>query len=229
MSKLIDITTTATVRPKILNHTLSSFCNKMLTDKNRYRLIINIDPIGSDIKSKEVLKVAQNYFDDVVVNFPTNPCFTQAVIWCWSQVQADYVFHLEDDWELLIPINIDMMIDILNKNESMASLRLNKFRTRKNKCAVKHGFSPFPQLSLNPTLFKGKFIKSVFPLMVISKNPEKQLRPVDNSELSITLKKWSHAIYTKESYNRVVKDTGRIWMNQTQFKKKTGFLFWEKK
>lgn len=229
MPKLIDITTTATLRPKILNHTLETFCNKMLTDKNRYRLIINIDPIGSDVYPKTVLAVAKKYFDNVVVNYPSQPCFTQAVIWCWSQVQADYVFHLEDDWELLVPIDIDMMIDILDKNKRMASLRLNKFKTRKNKCSLKHGFSPHPRLSLNPTLFNGSFIKSVYPLMTVLRNPEKQLRPVDNSNLSVFLKDWTHAIYTKQSHSCIVRDTGRLWMDNTQFKKKIGFLFWERK
>ena len=228
-NELIDITTTATLRPKILDYTLNSFCKNMLIDRDRYRLIINIDPIGDKVLPKEVLRVAKKYFDNILYNYADTPGFTKAVIWCWSQVQADYVMNLEDDWELLIPINIDDMISILDSYPTMASLRLNKFKTRKNKCSIKRGYSPFPQLSLNPTLFSGKFIKGVFPLMRISSNPEKQLRPVDNSELSIYLRKWIHGIYTKQSHQKIVKDTGRIWMNSTPFKKKTGFLFWGKK
>jgi hypothetical protein len=201
----------------------------MLSEKNRYRLIINIDPIGDGVRPKQVLRVARKYFDNIIFNFPTQPCFAQAVIWCWSQVQSDYVFHLEDDWELLVPINIDDMISILDAHINMASLRLNKFKTKVSKCTNKYGYSPFPQLALNPTLFSGKFIKEIFPLMTNSRNPEKQLRPVDNGNLSMCLKKWIHGIYTKQSHQKVVRDIGRLWMNKTPFTKKTGFLFWEKK
>ncbi len=228
MKDIIDITMTATLRPKILDFTLNSFCEKMFKERDRYRLIINIDPIGDNVLPKEVLKVARKYFDNILYNYAYSPGFTKAVIWCWSQVKTNYSFNLEDDWELLIPIDVDSMISILDSYPDIASLRLNKFKTRINKCTIKRGYSPFPQLSLNPTLFNGKFIKGVFPLMTSIKNPEKQLRPTDNSDLSIFLRKWNHAIYTKNSHGKVVKDIGRIWMNSTPFKKKTGFLFWEK-
>lgn len=129
----IDIITTATLRPKILDYTLNSFCEKMLKEQSRYRLIINIDPIGENIKPKEVLKVAEKYFDNIIYNIPDKPCFTKAVIWCWSQIKYEYLFNLEDDWELLIPINIDSMITILDNHPDMSGLRLNKENTKKSK------------------------------------------------------------------------------------------------
>lgn len=224
----IDITTTATLRPKILDYTLNSFCEKMLKEQSRYRLIINIDPIGENIKPKEVLKVAEKYFDNIIYNIPDKPCFTKAVIWCWSQIKYEYLFNLEDDWELLIPINIDSMITILDNHPDMSGLRLNKENTKKSKCSIRHGYTPHPKLSLNPTLFRGSFIKGVVPLMSIDRNPEKQLRP-SRSLLGEYMRKWINGIYTKESHRIIVKDIGRLWMDSTPFKKRTGFLFWEKK
>lgn len=227
MSKLIDITMTSTLRPNIIRMTLKSFCKNMLTERSRYRLIINIDPIGENIKPKEVLKVAEEYFDNILYNYADVPGFSKAVIWCWQQVQAEYIFHIEDDWELLIPINIDSMITILDNHPDMAGLRLNKENTKKSKCSTRHGYAPHLKLSLNPTLFKGSFIKGVVPLMSVDRNPEKQLRP-SKSLLGEYMRKWSHGIYTKESHRIIVKDIGRLWMDNSRYHKKTGFLYWEK-
>jgi hypothetical protein len=219
---------TATLRPKILDHTLNSFCEKMFKERDRYRLIINIDPIGDNVLPKEVLKVARKYFDNILYNYADSPGFTKAVIWCWSQVKTNHSFNLEDDWELLIPIDIDSMITILDNHPDMAGLRLNKENTKKSKCSTRHGYAPHLKLSLNPTLFKGSFIKGVVPRMSVDRNPEKQLRP-SKSLLGEYMRKWSHGIYTKESRRIIVKDIGRLWMDSVPFKKRTGFLQWERK
>ena len=225
--KKIDITMTATVRPDLLKETLTSFCEKMLVQNERYRLIINVDPIGETVKAGKITKRAKRFFPNIVFNLPTEPGFTKAVIWCWQQVEADYVFHIEDDWRLLNHININDMIEILDKYPQLASLRLNKNKTRKTKTA-KHGFVYFPKISLNPTLFKGEFIKKVVPLMTESLNPEKQLR-INNSPRGKYISQWNHGIYTKVSYNRMVLDIGRKWMNKSKYTKKTGFMNWTKK
>lgn len=220
---MIDITMTATVRPEIIKQTFMSFRNNLLKDKYDYRLIINIDRIGENKKQKEIYKIARNYFSNIVVNFPKVPSFSNAVIWCWSQVTSSYVFHLEDDWKLIYPINMKEMIKILDSNPNLASLRLNKVRMKPNK-------SPFvyaPKLSLNPTLFKGEYIKNVVKLMDSSRNPEKQLRPFNQeNDREKYVAKWRYGIYTKESTNILVVDLGRNWMKKTRFRKKSSFVNW---
>lgn len=224
----IDITMTATKRPNILNSTLESFCKNILTDKSRYRLIINIDPIGERVKSREILRIAKKYFDNVTYKYSKTPGFTKAVIWCWRQVTAKYVFHLEDDWTLSKPIKIDDMINIFEKNLNLASLRLNKDNLRSSRHGNKFGFVYAPKLSLNPSLFRGKFIKEVHSLMKITRNPEKQLR-CNKSELGQYIGRWKDGIYVKDGYNSIVNDIGRSWMKKSKFTKKTGFLLWRAK
>lgn len=225
----IDITMSATVRPSLLERTLSSFTEKMLTDKNRYRLIINIDPIGESIPRKEVLKVAQKYFDDIIYNYPDLPGFCKAVMWCWGQTKGDYIFHLEDDWSLLCNINIDSMINILDKNPKLVSLRLNKDNTGINKQTRSWGFMYYPKISLNPTLFKGNFIREVVELMDPELNPEKQLRATDKHERGRLISLVTHGIYTKDSTGIVVRDIGREWMDKSKFSKEIGFTEWKEK
>ena len=224
----IDITMTATIRPDIVNKTLESFCKNMFSDRDRYNLILNVDPIGEETLRKNVYKVARKYFNSIILNYPSTPGFTKAVIWCWSQTSSNYVFHLEDDWELLIPIDIDAMIKILDSNPTLVSLRLNKQKTGKNILYKKNGFLPYPKISLNPTLFNGRFIQRIHPLMDVNLNPEKQLR-VNNTPRGKYLSKFTHGIYTRESVRQIVKDIGREWMNKSRYTKKIGFMNWENK
>lgn len=228
MIEKIDICITSTIRPLILDKTLSSFTTKMLTDQSRYNIIINIDPIGEKIKAKEVIKVVKKYFSNIKYNIPSEPGFTKAVKWCWENTTEKYVFHLEDDWELLTNINIDSMIEIFNNNEDLVSLRLNKEKTGKSKHSTRYGFIYHPKISLNPTLFKGYFLRNVSQMMKLNFNPEKQLRPT-NDNLGNYISKFKNGIYTKDSCNSVVFDIGRDWMNKSRYTKKTGFMYWNNK
>lgn len=222
---MIDIVMTATLRPEILKITLESFCSKMLINKDDYRLIINIDPIGEEKESKEVLEVASNYFNNIEYKCSDTPNFTQAVMWTWNKANSKYIFHLQDDWKLLRSINIDYMIEILENNPKLAGLRLNKEETIANEDETE--FTYCPRISLNPTLFKSEFIKGVTPLMTVNENPEKQLRPSLKSERGRFIRQWNNGIYIKESRKRIVDDIGRVWMKNSNYKKETGFLKWE--
>lgn len=221
----IDITMTATMRHKILEETLTSFCKNMLTDQSKFRLIINIDPIGDDIKDGWVLKVATRFFDDIIFNYPKKPGFTKAVQWCWSQTTSKYVFHLEDDWKLLVPININSMIEILDTYPDLVSLRLSKNHEGSSKQGNRYGFTYYEKISLNPTLFKGEFIRTIFPLMDLNLNPEKQLRE-NKTERGRYISKFTNGVYVKDSVEQIVKDIGREWMHNSKYKKDIGFMNW---
>src|SRR4030043_1164252 len=95
---MIDITMTATLRPQVISQTLESFCRNIFKDRNSYRLIVNIDPVGEKVKTAKVLEVCKQYFKNIVFNTPKFPSFPSAVVWCWSKVESDFSFHLEDDW-----------------------------------------------------------------------------------------------------------------------------------
>jgi len=223
----IDITMTAVIRPQILRETLTSFCNNLFTERDRYRLIINIDNIGEKVKPKNIIKICKLFFKpEQIVYRVVPPSFSNAVIWTWSQVEAPWVFHLEDDWIINNPVDINDMIEIM-KTHSLTSLRLNKTRTKVSKVSKKYGFDPCPKISLNPNLFDGTFIKKMVPIMTSEQNPEKQLRigkgKHPRGKLLTGLR---HGIYSKISYKAMVTDTGRAWMSKSRFTKNTGFKNW---
>lgn len=224
----IDITITATLRQKIFYKTLLSFTKNMLTDQSRYRIILNVDPIGEDNTQQKILDVAKGFFKDIIYRFPDKPCFSGAVIWCWEQVTSKYILNLEDDWRLLVPINIDSMIEIMEKNPKLASLRLSKNgKPETVPERPEDGFAYYPKLSLNPVLLRGVFVRKVSKLMDPTLNPEKQLRCSKGCERTKYLCEWLHGVYSKEGLDATVRDIGRSWMDNTKFTKVTGFTNWE--
>lgn len=241
----IDITMTAVIRPKLLSETLQKIKEHVCRgEDDRYRLIINVDPIGEKIKPAKVVKTARNYFENVVFNIAKHPWFPKAVKWTWSQVEAPYVLHWEDDVNILYDIDVDDMISILKKYEKLSSLRLYKARTPKKKrfhtfaCHWMYQPEGFymakdwkKQFGLNPILIKSEFVHEAVSRMVENVNPEKQFR-YSQEYMRPLIKKWQYGLYTKPGAPRMIDGRkGQKWKNQMKIDKPIGktFVAWEKK
>lgn len=227
---MIDITCTCTLRPKIFEKTMNSFFKYMLNNVP-CRLIMNVDPIGEDgVTQNDMIHIAQKFpFKQFLINTPKEPKFTKAVIWCWKNIQNEYILHLEDDWELLLEIDIKNMLNILKKNKNLASLKLSKENLKFNSESFLSGVLYEEKFSLNPNLVKREFLYNVVTKMIEDKNPEKQIRINNNNGMSDYIKKWKFGIYTYSGINKIVNDLGRPWMTNTKFKKPIGFMKWENK
>ena len=238
---MIDITMTATLRPDLVSQTLESFCRNIFRDRDNYRLIINIDPVGEKVKSIRVLEVCRQYFRNIVFNVPRSPSFPVAVIWCWSSTSSDFVFHLEDDWISVCKIDIYDMIRILKANDTLACLRLSKYdipRPATVKLLGAHytytGDNHFitnsnNQFGLNPVLIKKEFVKQAVPTMSLHSNPEKQFRPSKNDKMNNLINSWRFGLYGVPGGKATVRDNGTLWREKNNFKKPDGsFLVWER-
>ena len=183
------------------------------------------------------------YFKEVDFNIPKYPSFPKAVIWTWSKVSAPYVFHLEDDWLMTRQVKIKHLIEIMNENKNLASLRFSKYKIE-NKDRIrmfnaiydynKQGFyvslDKRRQFGLNPCLIRSEFVKESYPRMLDTINPEKQFR-YGNKHMNDIIMKWDYAIYGQPGTKALVVDNGVNWKEGNKFKKpdKSTFLVWEKK
>lgn len=246
MKDLIDITMTAVLRPSLLAQTLHTILEHVCKDqKDRFRLIINIDPVGENVDPVKVVKTAKKNFDNVLYNIAETPSFPHAVKWVWSQATAPYVLHWEDDVDILHPVDIDDMIAILKRHDDLSSLRLYKAATPNKKSFYtfscrwdynKEGFFVARdwrrQFGLNPILIKRAFVKEAVKRMVDDTNPEKQFRESRNYMRGL-IKKWKYALYTRPGSPRMIDGRkGQKWKNQQGLDKPGGgqtFLKWEKK
>ena len=239
-NEMIDITLTATLRPSVLTQTLDSFREKLFVDESRYRLIMNVDLVGEDVLPFEIIYIAETYFSNVVYRISKEPSFSKAFLWCWDKVESDIVFHLEEDWKLLKLIDIDNMISILEKNQDLACLRLNKMHIPVD-CIFEgkqyeyvdgflRGMGRDDYFSTNPELLKGKFVKEARKYLFDKLNPEKQFRPTQQVLFRNVVEKWDYGVYAKPGDFPAIWDLGRSWMVNHGYIKEggSGFIRWVK-
>lgn len=241
----IDIAMTAVLRPSILSETLIKIRKHVCKGKeDNYRLILNVDPVGENIDPEQVIKVARKNFKNLVYNIAEKPSFPHAVKWIWSQVEAPYVFHWEDDVNILYDIDVEHMISILKNNKNLSSLRLFKAATpKKNRffhfnCNWTYNNEGFyiasdwkKQFGLNPILVKKEFIVEAVSRMKDDVNPEKQFR-YSQEYMRPLIKKWKYGLYTNPGAPRMIDGRkGQRWKNELGIDKPKGITFteWVKK
>ena len=238
----VDITMTAVIRPAMLARTLKTITRFVVRKQKGFRLIINVDPIGEDIDQMKVVKTAKKFFDEVKYNIAKEPSFSKAVKWIWSQAEAPFIFHWEDDIMISREIDVVNMISILNKYPKLSSLRLYKANT-----PAKKSFSVFSckwilkpegfyiandwkrQFGLNPILIKKAFIVEAVKRMKDDVNPEKQFR-FSQPYMRDHIQNWEYGLYTKPGEKRIVDGRqGEQWKIKLGLKKPRGttFLKWE--
>lgn len=236
---------TAVRRPEILKRTLHTFFMRCFAPViNKCRLIINVDPVGDDIASHELNKIVSAYFKHYIIGMPMEASFPKAFKWTWDWATAPWVFHLEDDWELLTGVDIMFMIELMEKFPNLASLRLPFFpsteRTMKNwnlffpwnghffECPV--NLRQTAGFAGHPSLLRGDFVRNCAPLINVNLNPEKQFHG-DNDRLVNEVLQWKYGVFGLPNHPKVIKDIGGEWRNANKFQKKGPKAFfkeWEK-
>lgn len=262
---MLDITITATQRHEILRRTLESFKKNLFKDYPIRSININIDPVGPDKDHSACLEVCLDIFAnvdvkqiptnsyimpegsiDTIINYraPEKPNFAEGFKWAWNEARTNFVFHLEDDWELLREIDLNEMINMLNKHEDLALLRLPQFRSTEKTMKNWNLFYPWSgeyfkcPLDLvttagfcgHPSLIKGEFVQNTAPYIDITKNPEKQFHH-GPKEIMEEVAKWKFGVYSQPNMPAAIADIGRKWSVETGWQKKgpkAWFLEWEK-
>jgi hypothetical protein len=240
---MIDVVMTATYRPELIERTLSSFFKNLFSDhKENLRLVINIDPVGSNKnKTPEIKEIISKYFKNILVICPNKPNFPKAFHTVWENCSSEYVFYLEEDWELLQKLDFNQMIAIMKDNNHLAHLRLNIFKSneRETKCwkffVPKNGrfYECSTEQSMeigwcgHPSINRLSFMKEVIKRIDSKLNPEKQIK---GRFIGDILALWRFGIYAP-NFNPSIKDIGREWMIKNGWSKKGNkawFIEWQK-
>lgn len=252
----LDITTAATLRPSVLAYTYATFTQHLLRPGIAdYRCVINIDTIGEDISPDKVIDVAKGFFPNVLANVCHSPSFGNAQKWTWSHTDAKYVFNLEDDWEILRPLNLADMIAIMEENPTLAHLRLSMFPAKNLPKGSPKGegiclrqwaryipwngrFFEVPDWRIgqlgycnHPSLCRGDFVRTVNKFFRDDYSPEKILKhraPEIRSEMA----KWRYGVYHeyRHAAQPTIRDHGRPWRDAHHWFKTRGYSFrtWKK-
>jgi len=238
---ILDVTITACCRPEILYRTLYSFENNLF-GKETIRPIVNVDPAGWSDPRRVVDVVEMFYPDAGKYRIAEKPHFAEAFIWTWQNVETEYVFHLEDDWELLKRVEMKELVQLMEDHPELASIRLPSFHSLKDKMRNWDKYFPWNgeyfecprELTAgvgycgHPSLLRGSFVKNCAPLIRNDFNPEKQFHK--RGPLLNEVMKWKFGVFGKPNSEPYIKDLGRKWMRDHKFKKKgidAFFLEWE--
>lgn len=245
-TRTIDVATTATLRPALYEQTLRSF-EPMLRQHDRWRLLLNIDTIGDEGTVEDVMDVAARYFDDIAcVRVARHPDFRRAWRWCVSELQSEYVFWLEDDWELVREVDFPGMLRIMDAHPDLATLRLPRWDANEdgtfrqwNKRAFDGWNGSFVQIrdenkyncgySNNPSLTRKDFLQPLLPYLKPDVCPEKQINGF-NGVCYAWVQEWRFGVMQRPREPLVVRDIGEQWRKDRRLGKgdKMCFSTWEK-
>ena len=247
--KKVLILTPATIRPDVLNHTYRTFKDLMFIrlamdpeDVQRnphseigairfdYRVAIHVDPVGGLEDPADVISVAQQYFPLAFAQVNSTPHNSLAFAFyrLWSiaaKLDYEYVFYLEDDWELLMPVSLARMISIMDRYPNLATLRL-PFRPTADKHSKnwRHIF-PFngdyfecpeedkPHIGWcgHPNLVRRAFIFETLRWLHPYGCPERQMKGFWGNDMSRVIMKWDYGVYGTTNQGEAIKDIGRKW------------------
>lgn len=199
MNDKITFTTTSLCRPKISKKSLDSLSSSIDVDLKLFRIYLNIDPFPLNGDPNSVESLFKNYFGEVISNKPSSPNFANAIKWCWSTADSDFIFHYEDDW-LFKRFSLKDVLNKMQKNTHQVRLRAYEWDHYTHK------------LSLSPSLIKKDCYKAFGKGMCSEINPEVQLRNKSIFKVSPT----GAIIYSKDI---LCSDIGRNWLTQNNFKK----------
>lgn len=227
---MIDITMPAVRRPEILAQTLDSIGSYLLPNLSGFRLIINVDPVGSGT-TEDVLDVARQHFDGrVIANTPERGSLNAALRWIWTHAKSHKILYWEDDVEITRPIDFDELCKALDRDFGMAYMQIpwESFETPsdRNTRGVQHedrGDGVFIRkgqyrMSLQPALMRRTFARHAATLLHDDADPEVQFHK-DNPELQAYCDRWRFGSFAKPGDPRALRDIGRQGRPDHAYKK----------
>jgi len=224
----IQVTTTATMRPALVERTFASFVKNLKgVDWQKSTLFINIDPIPEGDRRK-VAKVCNKFFGNVVANYPRKSSYSEAFNWAWDQATDEYILNLEDDWILVQPIHIAELLDVFVQVPTLYQVVLRAY-----------GYV-YPSCVTSPAILHERFYKLIAGKLDPNRNPENQIHCRGDEfglkDIPFKRKKVNPGTrvlaYPTDGNSRIVRDIGREWMDSTDLCRpegKASFTTWQKK
>jgi hypothetical protein len=247
---VVNVTIPAVRRLELLKKTIESFHRNMFApaEKNGIEFVpyINIDPVGPD-DAKDLIEFMKTVFPVTHFRIPETCNFGSAVKWLWESCgPCDYVLHLEDDWQLLKPIDIRDVISILASDEKLAALRFSAWPANEKALLIAGradvaftwngsyficppGIKRPHGVCGNPSVFKYEFVRQAAKLIDPNLNPEKQWAQ-GNQPLADFMLEWEYGAYGRPNMSCDTLDLGRPWRAIHKYikKEKPQFLQWER-
>lgn len=223
----IELTVVAARRNALLRDTLNSFHARMFRNFRFDRVSVNIDPLWGDQKEEsECVATVKSLFPNAVIYTPEKANHCSAVKRLWTNSQSQFLFHMEDDWNLLENIDPSILnlfsdpkiaqVSLMTKEKNWARSRRGDFHFVKRRPKL-FGIipSPFrktiPAFTTSPSFIRGDFARHWAHLLDEAFDPEKQGYSQVNAPLERFTANYRNYIYSGKHFDNLIIDTGRDW------------------
>ena len=226
---MIEITTTATLRPELYERSLSSLVDRVKGDD--FRLILNIDPVGPG-KAEDVAAVGRKYTKNPIIFLPKDANFQEAQLRLWRAVEGKYFWNVEDDWEFLVDVDLQKMIETMEKYPELAILRLPRWESgpkytrqwNKREIPFNGEFFEIPEqdrgclgFSGMPSIIRTEFLEPMLDYLSPDRDIEKQLK--GRGRCGVYLRKWRYGVWQQLNSLDAIKDIGTPWRKEHRYGK----------
>lgn len=243
----VEVTLISGRRPALLDATLSSFHKNLFAHCTVSRFIANIDPFGGSAQDqKSCVELIRSYFPDAEIFEPLTPSFGGAVQRVWQASTGPVLFHLEDDWLLLEPLDVEKCLGLFT--EQVAVLKFVskehgwtpedgpylKGRVSRKWLGMRLGKRTFNKHGLSPGFFLGPFVRKwasmIHPDSDPDLDPEKQARPGVNQALFEYVDQFTCKMLPGQRTVNLIEDIGRQWRDNQGLVKRVhdGKSTWER-
>lgn len=126
MLEQLDILITGSSRPELFPYCLESF-KRMIHFSGRMRFILHEDFVLPN-KSDRVIGLSS--IEDFDCILKTNPAqgLGNALVLGLKEVQTPFVFYLQEDWEFERPVDLDLLLYVMQQYDEINSFIFNKNR-----------------------------------------------------------------------------------------------------
>jgi len=130
---VIDIMINSCARPDMMDISFRTFKKYIKTYNHEFRYVILEDYVEDDYRRNVGMGWLHNNwesFDNVIIKTDSRlgPGFFFAPI--VKECQSDYFFHLEDDNEFIVCVNIDPIIELMKRHDDVVEIMLSRGKLR---------------------------------------------------------------------------------------------------
>lgn len=229
---LIDIVIVSGRRPELLKRTVESFKSKIIDNFSVNRVFVNIDPFcGTAVDAKIITSFLKENFVDIEIFEPEMAGFGAAVKRLWSHTVADYVLHMEDDWEAISEIKPSDVFPYFDDKTKVLSIMaetknwngkqvFHYHRKRSWRNPLKLEDKSRPIFTTSPSFWNGVFMRGCAELMDDKFDPEKQFYSGVNKSLESHVSTYRNRFLVGQNDINLIRDIGREWREKKQIEKK---------
>jgi hypothetical protein len=221
----------AALRPSVIQRTLESFRRNVRYSK-KFRIVAAVapPPIGEPGVSQDIVKSLLSSFYPLKALTEGTESHSDCQIWIWKHCEGEFFLQWEDDWELLKPLDLDLMVEIMVRRKDLAYINFD--RKEKSLFVYKSYVKSFERLERGlfsrvrgkslggpPAIVRNSYAARAADFMKSNEAPDRTSR---SKEVQDFLRSYMIGHYIGgDEKGGIVRDIGTVWRQSMGLRKTT--------